>query len=187
MPDLLRYFVPGGTYFFTLVTARRAPLFANDLARRLLGNILRETRDQAPLATVAVVLLPNHLHTVWTLPSGDRNYPVRWQSIKAKFTAKWIEAGGQEQIVSNGYGRQRRRGVWQPRYMEHTIRDETDLENHVDYIHYNPVKHGLVRCPKDWPWSSFHRFVKSGQYELEWGALDRPTPRFRQVRVDQIE
>jgi len=132
VPSFRRYFVPGGTYFFTLVTARRRPLFRHEEARTLLGEIMREERKDAPFKTVAIVLLPDHLHAVWTLLPGDDDYPSRWQAIKAKFTSQWLASGGSEQEVTPGYRRQRRRGVWQPRFMEHTIGDEQDLHHHAD-------------------------------------------------------
>jgi len=187
MPDFRRYFVPGGTYFFTLVTAHRVAIFQNQPARALLGKVIRDQHQEAPFETVAIVLLPDHLHAIWTLPSGDDDYPNRWKAIKAKFTSQWIEAGGIEQDVSSGYRRQRRRGVWQPRFMEHTIRDEQDLHNHADYIHYNPVKHGHVGCPKDWAWSSFRRFVRTGDYPDDWGCPDQPQPDFGDVDEDLLE
>ena len=185
MPDFRRWFVSGGTYFFTLVSAKRAPIFAQDCARRLVGNMMREERASAPFATVGIVLLPDHLHAMWTLPPGDDDYPGRWQAIKAKFTSAWLALGGSEQDVAEGYERQRRRGVWQPRFIEHTIRDEQDLHNHADYIHYNPVKHGHARRPRDWPWSSFHRYVESGDYPADWGSSEPAT--IRDVDADLIE
>lgn len=187
MPHFRRYFVPGGTYFFTVVTARRAPVFRSARARTLLGAMLREQREEAPFQTVAIVLLPDHLHTIWTLPPGDDAYPNRWKAIKAKFTSAWLAAGGEEQPTSEGYRRQRRRGVWQPRFIEHTIRDERDLYNHANYIHYNPVKHGHVRCPKDWLWSSFHRYVEAGDYPENWGCPDGPVADFGDVDEDLLE
>jgi REP-associated tyrosine transposase len=99
---------------------------------------------------------------------GDCAYSERWRWIKREFTRDWLACGGTEQ--SRRVSGQRRRGVWQRRFWEHTIRDETDLENHFDYIHYNPVKHGLVQRPCDWPWSSFHRWVRAGHYQPNWGA-----------------
>ena len=186
MSDYRRYFVEGGTYFFTLVTANRAPLFHSDSARRLLGRIMREVCRESLFSTVAIVLLPDHVHAIWTLPNGDAEYSRRWQAIKARFTSEWLDGGGQEQRVPQGYGRQRRRGVWQPRFLEHTIRDETDLHRHADYIHYNPVKHGHVRCPKDWPWSSFLRYVRSGDYAENWGDANQP-PNFGSVDTDLLE
>lgn len=148
---------------------------------------MREQRERAPCQTVAIVLLADHLHAIWTLPCEDDDYPNRWKAIKAKFTSAWLEAGGGEQPISGGYRRQRRRGVWQPRFMEHTIRDEQDLHNHADYIHYNPVKHGHVRCPKHWPWSSFHRYVQAGDYPEDWGCADEPVPNFGNVVEDLLE
>jgi putative transposase len=172
VPDFRRYFVPGGTFFFTLVTAARAPLFRDDRARSLLGRVMREERERAGFTTVAVVLLPDHLHAMWTLPPDDADYSGRWQAIKAKFTSAWLASGAEEQAIPEGYDRQRRRGVWQPRFIEHTIRDEEDLCRHADYIHYNPVKHGFARRPRDWPWSSFHRYVRSGDYPEDWGSVE---------------
>jgi REP-associated tyrosine transposase len=187
MPDYRRYFVEGGTYFFTVVTADRQPIFRDELARTILGRILREQRERMPFETVAIVLLPDHLHAIWTLPPGDKDYSARWQEIKARFTSEWLTLGGNETAVSAGYQAQRRRGVWQPRFIEHTIPDEDDLYAHADYIHYNPVKHNLVRCPKDWPWSSFHRFVARGHYELDWGCSAMTAPRPRSVNEDLLE
>jgi len=187
MPEFRRYFVPGATYFFTVVTAGRAAVFQCDRARTLLGNVMREVFKQRVFETVAIVLLPDHLHTLWRLPNGDADYPNRWKTIKARFTSEWLRSGGDEVQVGEGYRRQRRRGVWQPRFMEHTIRDEEDLLNHVDYIHYNPVKHGHVGCPKDWPWSSFHRYVESGDYPKDWGCAELPPPDFGDVDADLLE
>ena len=186
MSDFRRYFVPGGTYFFTLVTARRAALFGDAHARELLGRAMRDERERHPFSTVAMVLLPNHLHVIWTIPVGDDKYSQRWQAIKAKFTTDWLALGGEEQPLTPGYRELRRRGIWQPWFIEHTIRDELDLHNHVDYIHHNPVKHGYVCCPGEWSWSSFRRYVASGDYSAEWGR--GPTaPDFRRVRADLLE
>lgn len=187
MPEFRRYFVAGGTYFFTLVTACRAPLFRCPPARRLLGDIIRQERQKALFTTVALVLMPDHLHTIWTLPIGDEDYPNRWRAIKARFTSEWLRIGGQEHEIAAGYGHQRRRGIWQPRYMEHTIRDEEHLHNHADYLHYNPVKHGYVRRPADWPWSSFHRYVSSGDYPAGWGADAERPPDFDGIDEGLIE
>jgi len=185
VPDFRRWLVPGGTYFFTIVTAGRSAVFSQDSARRLLGTMMRQVRAASPFTTVAVVLLPDHLHAIWTLPAGDHDYSARWQAIKAKFSSAWLAAGGSEERVTAGYDRQRRRGVWQPRFMEHTIRDERDLHNHADYIHYNPVKHGYARRPWDWPWSSFRRFVQEGEYPRDWGSSEPAC--FRDMDLDLIE
>jgi len=108
---------------------------------------------------------------MWTLPQGDLDYSTRWAAIKANFTRRWLTAGGLEVGVTQSQMRKRERGVWQPRFMEHTIRDEEDLGNHIDYIHWNPVKHGYVTRPIDWPWSSLHRFVRDGILPADWGCV----------------
>jgi len=170
MSEYHRYFVPGGTYFFTVVTQHRETLFCDDAARRTLGSVMRDCLLRYPVRTIAIVLLPEHLHALWALPTGDDAYSFRWRWIKREFTRAWLTAGGSEQSRTAASVRERRRGVWQRRFWEHTIRDEEDLENHFDYIHYNPVKHGLVARPGDWPWSSFHRWVERGHYGPGWGA-----------------
>ena len=170
MPNYRRAFVPGGTYFFTLVTERRAPFLCTPRARTLLRSALRDTLARWPFDLDAIVLLPDHLHTLWTLPPGDAAYPRRWAFLKKEFTKHWLAAGGWEQPRSASRVRHRRRGVLQRHYWEHTIRDEADFGRHCDYIHYNPVKHGLVACPHAWPFSSFHRLVRLGWYEADWGC-----------------
>jgi putative transposase len=170
MSDYRRYFVAGGTYFFTVVSERRAPLFSDDAARSLLGSVIRRCLLRRPVRNIAVVLLPDHLHCLWALPPGDCAYSERWRWIKREFTRRWVAYGGAEQPRTDSRLRERRRGVWQRRFWEHTIQDEDDLEAHFNYIHYNPVKHGFVTRPRDWPWSSFHRWVRSGHYQPNWGA-----------------
>jgi len=113
-----------------------------------------DVKSTDPFNINAWVLLPEHLHCIWTLPADDMNFSKRWGLIKAKFSK---ESGGLT------------RPVWQNRFWEHLIRDDRDLQMHLDYIHYNPVKHGLVESPKDWPPSTFHRYVQKGLYPLNWG------------------
>jgi putative transposase len=176
MSDYRRYFVPGGTYFFTLVTARRAPLFADGRARRLLGRLTRCCIAKYPLQVIALVLLPDHLHTLWALAPGDDRYSLRWSWIKGNFSRQWLASGGHEQTRVVSPVHEGRRSVWQRRFWEHTIRDEDDLQAHFDYIHYNPVKHGYVTRPRDWRWSTFHRWVARGHYQINWGAgISPPT------------
>ncbi|MEX0678062.1 MAG: transposase [Pirellulales bacterium] len=170
MSHYLRYFVPGGTFFFTVVTARRSPLFMDSRARRLLGDVTRRCFSKYPLTVIAVVLLPDHLHALWALPAGDARYSLRWSWIKGQFTRQWLSFGGREQPRKGSRSREGRRSVWQRRFWEHTIRNEDDLEAHFDYIHYNPVKHGYVPRPRDWRWSTFHRWVAKGHYNINWGA-----------------
>jgi putative transposase len=169
MANYRRWRVEGGTYFFTLVAHSRAPIFANQVARDILGTKFRECANRWPFETNAIVLLPDHLHLILTLPCGDANYSRRLGWIKKEFTKEWLASGGVEQAVSLARRERDDHGVWQARYWEHTIQNECDFDRHFDYIHYNPVKHGYVRSPSDWRWSSFHRWVRAGVYEVDWG------------------
>jgi putative transposase len=164
--------VPGGMFFFTLVTDQRRPLFESSAARALLGQCIRDCQARWPCSIRAIVLLPDHLHAIWSLPPGDSNYSTRWAWIKKEFTKRWLATGAVESEISEARQREGRRGVWQPRFWEHSIRDEDDYERHFDYIHYNPVKHGYVRCPYEWPHSSFHRWVKADVYPWHWACWD---------------
>jgi len=117
-----------------------------------------------------MVLLPDHLHALWALPPGDYSYSERWRWIKREFTRAWLASGHAERSLPMSRLREGRRGVWQRRFWEHAIRDESDLEAHFDYIHFNPVKHGLVSSPGNWPASTFHRWVSLGHYPPDWAA-----------------
>lgn len=173
MPNYRRARVHGGTYFFTLVTHQRRPVFESDVARSILGGCFREASQQWPMSVEAIVLLPEHLHAIWRLPPGDAGYSARWAWIKKEFTKRWLKVSKDEAAVSGSRDRERRRGIWQPRFWEHTIRDEDDFDRHFDYIHFNPVNHGLVGCPADWPHSSFHRWVRRGVYDRDWACSHR--------------
>jgi putative transposase len=175
MPNYRRWYVPGGTFFFTVVTWGRRPMLCEDLARRCLHEAFEEIRRHWPFELIAVVLQPDHLHAVWTLPTGDDKYSVRWKRIKEEFTRRYLKGGGEENSPNRSRERHGERGIWHRRFWEHTVRDEDDLKRCVDYIHWNPKKHGLVANVRDWPWSSFHRFVTLGEHTLNWGAED-PTP-----------
>nr|WP_067291307.1 transposase [Marinobacterium profundum] len=155
---------PGGTYFFTVVLADRSSMLLVDNIEHL-RQAFRQVRGEMPFRLEAAVVLPEHLHCIWTLPEGDVDYPRRWQRIKASFSRQLpkVAPGSASQVAKH------ERGIWQRRYWEHLIRDEHDFHRHLDYIHYNPVKHGLVARPCDWPYSSFHRFVKRGYYTADWG------------------
>jgi len=152
MPDYKRLYIEGGTYFFTLVTARRAPVFAEPGTRLILRTAIQKVRCRHPFEIVGMVILPDHLHALWRLPAGDSDFSIRWRLIKTHMTR---------------YAGQGKR-LWQARYGEHAIRDEHDLSHHLDYLHWNPVKHGLVERVQDWPWSSFHRYVAAGVYPVDW-------------------
>jgi len=144
----------GGYYFFTVNLAdRNADMLVEHIAA-LRAAILR-VKQTHPFSIVAMVVLPEHLHAIWRLPHGDADYPMRWSLIKSGFSRQMARV---ERIRPSRQTR-RERGIWQRRYWEHQIRDEGDLARHVDYIHYNPVKHGYVQSPHDWPYGSFRRAV----------------------------
>ncbi len=172
MPDYRRWYQPGGTYFFTVVASRRWAIFRDPKARRLLGDAFRFVTQARPFRTSAIVLLPDHLHCVWSLPRADEDYSGRWKQVKDHFTEAWIESGGREMPVTRSQRGRGHRGIWQRRFWEHVVRDEKDLERCVDYLHFNPVKHGYASRPGDWEWSSFRRFVREGHYPPDWGRVE---------------
>lgn len=168
MTNYRRADFPGGYYFFTVVTYDRRALFNEPLPRECLHAAWARTREQMPFEDVALCLLPNHLHCVWKLQEGDADFSLRWARIKAGFTHRYLEAGGMESKQGASRRRKRERGIWQRRFWEHQIRDERDLQGHVDYTHYNPVKHGLVERVEDWPWSSYHRYAAETSYPKQY-------------------
>ncbi len=170
MSDYRRWRVSGGMYFFTIVTQGRRPLFQDAAHRARLRQAIRQVRSRLPFDIFAIVLLPDHLHTVWSLPSGDANYSTRWRQIKSLFTRSYLQDGNAEAPVTEQRQARDEHGVWQRRFWEHTVREEDDLKRCVDYLHFNPVKHGLVKAVRDWPWSSFHRFVRLSEYDANWGG-----------------
>jgi putative transposase len=165
MPDYRRNRVPGGTYFFTVNLLERSNAL---LVSRVdaLRDAIRKVRAARPFHIDAWVVLPDHMHAVWTLPPEDTDYSARWKAIKIAF-AKAIPKTESLSPVRTAKGE---RGIWQRRFWEHTIRDEQDYAAHVDYIHINPVKHGLASCVADWPYSSFHRWVAQGAYSSDWAG-----------------
>jgi len=168
MPEYRRLFLPGGTYFFTLVTNFRRPILTAESARAALRTAMHSVRARHPFNVDAIVLLPDHLHCLWTLPPGDEDYSTRWRLIKSAFTMNYLAAGETETARSDSRKKQNERGVWQRRFWEHTVRDETEFERLCDYIHYNPVKHAHATCPHAWPYSTFDRFVCDRRYDVDW-------------------
>lgn len=163
-----RAFVPGGTFFFTLVTYKRRPILATPEAVNLLRNAFRYTMEHRPFTIVASVILPEHMHFIWRLPAEVSDFSTRWRLIKSTFTRHWCV----KEAISESASRVQKgeKDVWQRRFWEHVIRDELDLSRHVEYIHYNPVKHGLVNSPWDWEYSSFKKYVREGYYPADWGG-----------------
>jgi putative transposase len=166
--------VTGGTYFFTVNTFRRLPVLTEEPVRLALREAIRITRATHPFSIEAWVLLPDHLHCIWTLPEGDADFSVRWSTIK-RHVSKTCAAQFGVRELSDSRVQRRESGLWQRRFWEHLIRDDADFERHADYIHWNPVKHGLVQRACDWPYSTFHRFVQDGAYTNDWGLA----PSFR--------
>ena len=165
MPDYRRNRVPGGTYFFTVnLLERRLSLLTDHI--EALRAAVRRTRARHPFHIDAWVVLPDHMHCVWTLPPGDADYSTRWRAIKIAF-AKSLPATERLTLVRRDKGE---RGIWQRRFWEHTMRDDRDYSVHLDYVHYNPVKHGLAACVSEWRYSSFHRYVDAGIYPADWGG-----------------
>ncbi len=186
MPEYRRASSPGGKFFFTVVTARRRPILGTPHALTALRAAMRETMRQRPFSIDAIVILPDHLHCIWTLPTGDADFATRWRLIKSRFTTRFLAGGGCESERSASRVAHGERGVWQRRYWEHTIRDETSYFVLCDYIHYNPVKHGVAACPHAWPHSSFAQFVRERRYSKTWNCAcesKRRLPNFADVEA----
>lgn len=168
MATFRRATVSGRTYFFTLATFGRQPLQTHPDVASATGDAIRAVRAELPFEVVALALLPDHLHAVWTLPPDDADYPRRWALIKrriAREARRFVTLP-----LPPSMTKRHEAGVWQRRYWEHLIRDDDDLQRHVDYVHINPVKHGYVKCAADWRYSTFHRYVKRGILPPDWAA-----------------
>jgi putative transposase len=165
MPQYIRARLKGSIFFFTVVLAdRRSNLLTDEIDR--FRHSYRVIQQDYPFETIAICVLPDHLHALWAMPEDDADFSKRWSLIKSGFSRG----------LSPSYSRsaskisKREKGIWQRRYWEHAIRDEADFERHVDYIHFNPVKHGCVTRVADWPHSSFHRYVERGLLAADWGG-----------------
>ena len=165
MPRYIRAIVPGGSFFFTVALLERRRRLLTEHVDEL-RTAFRTTIAKKPFVLDAIVVLPDHLHCIWTLPSGDTDFSSRWQLLKNRF-ARAIPTG---ERLSRRRQIKGERGIWQRRFWEHVVRDERDFERHADYIHFNPVKHGLVSSASEWPYSSFHRYVERGAYPADWAA-----------------
>ena len=162
-----RAFSPGGTFFFTVVTHRRRPLLASAAAVEILRTAFRSVRQSRPFKIDAMVVMPDHLHCIWTMPPDDADFATRWRLVKTWFTKnspQFIRSA--PDLARSAKGEQ---AVWQHRYWEHRVWDDNDYARHVDYIHFNPIKHGLASCASASPYSSFDRYVAAGLYPANWG------------------
>ena len=163
-----RAYIPGGTYFFTVVTYNRKPIFSTAEAVNLLRNAFVDTNQHMPFTVMADVILPDHLHFIWSLPPDSSDYSTRWRLIKSYFTRHYCLENHISSVPSRAHKGEKE--IWQRRFWEHLIRNESDLIRHVEYIHYNPVKHGKVNSPSEWQYSSFNRYVQEGLYPFNWGS-----------------
>ena len=171
MPNYRRVWVPGGTYFFTVTLRdRNSDLLIREIA--LLRRVVATTRARYPFHIDAWVVLPEHMHCLWTMPSDAPDFALRWRMIKSNF-AKGIARGEPRTLAQRLRGQ---RGIWQRGYWEHLIRDAEDFQRHFDYVHINPVKHGWVSAVKEWPYSSFHRAVAQGIYPPNWAGDENDIP-----------
>jgi putative transposase len=169
MSNYRRANIKGASYFFTVVTERRQAILTNDDVRNALRNAILKIRESHPFHIDAWVLLPDHLHCIWTLPEGDADFSSRWRLIKREVTVSIGKKYFQENLQTERKKLKQQGTIWQNRFWEHLIKDENDFSRHMDYLHFNPVKHGLVEKVNQWPWSTFHRLVEQGVYPIDWG------------------
>jgi len=160
----------GATYFFTVVTYRRQGFLCDDDVRDALKHAIQKVRTEHPFRIDAWVLLPDHIHSIWTLPPNDANFALRWQLTKRYVSRACGSRLNHTEWMSASKTKHRESTIWQRRYWEHQIRDDNDYAKHMDYLHCNPLKHGLVSNVKDWPYSTFYRYVKAGVYDENWGV-----------------
>jgi putative transposase len=149
-----------GIFFFTVVTHKRRSFLTEPIARKCLRTAWEKVRENRPFEVVALCLLPDHIHCIWEMPRDDDDYSIRWSLIKKHFTGLYLAEGGNEDKQSAARERAGYRGVWQKKFWEHRIKNNKDLENHINYIHYNPVKHGYVSDPFLWPFSTVHKYYE---------------------------
>jgi putative transposase len=169
MPDYRRVKIQGGTYFFTIVTHQRKQLFLHAKAPDLFLESLNHVNKFHPFSSLAYCILPDHIHLLWKMPVNDAEYSTRISEIKKKFSKYFIAEYGTSNFINQSQKNRGETGIWQRRFWEHYIRDEEDLERHINYIHYNPVKHGLVDQVNEWSASSFFDYVEQGYYTYDWG------------------
>ena len=170
MPQYRRSRLPGGRFFFTVVTEQRQRLLTEDPVRLALRQAIQAVRRQRPFRIEGWVLLPDHLHAIWTLPSDDDDHATRWRLIKRRVTHQLGGACHNPAVMTERRRKKGQGSLWQHRYWEHCLRDEDDMRRHLDYLHFNPVKHGLVARVVDWQWSTFHRYLADGAYPMDWGG-----------------
>lgn len=165
-----RTHIAGATYFFTVVTYRRQAILCDPEVQTALRNAIETVRNNRPFTIDAWVLLPDHLHCIWTLPIGDADNATRWGRIKRAVSLACGSSYRRPEWLSASKRSHRESTIWQRRYWEHQIRDDRDFARHMDYVHYNPFKHGLCKHVAAWPFSTFHRYVAQGFYSSNWSG-----------------
>lgn len=171
MPEYRRARTPGATFFFTVNTHLRQPFLIDSDVRAALREGIDRVRSTMPFQIDAWVLLPDHLHCVWTLPVGDADFSTRWRVIKTIVTQRCSPRLNKREMLSERRVAKNQSSLWQQRFWEHQIRDDEDFTRHVDYIHWNPVKHGHVVQVGDWPYSSVHRYMRQGLLSANWAGV----------------
>lgn len=161
MSEYRRLYQPGGSYFFTIVTYQRMKILSLPNSVSRLQSAFDKVMKKHPFTMEAIVILPDHVHCIWRMPPWDSNYSVRWRLIKSHFS------GG----LNHSVNKRGEKEIWQRRFWEHLLRDDEDWRKHMEYIHYNPVKHGYVEHPGDWPYSSFRQAMTDGLYASDWGTV----------------
>ena len=170
MSQYIRASTKGGTYFFTVVAHNRRPIFCQPDFLQALKAGIRQVQQKHPFQIIAWVQLPDHLHCIWQMPVDDANYSMRWSQIKRLSTQACPQYHLRIDELSYSKVKRNEKGIWQRRFFEHEIKSDLDFARHMDYLHYNPVKHGLVTNVIDWSYSTFHNQLKDGAYLADWGA-----------------
>lgn len=160
----------GSTFFFTVVAHRRRPIFCDPALRASLRKAIQFVRTTRPFAIDAWIILPDHMHCIWTLPDGDSDYSKRWFAIKRFVSTGYGKRLHDPRLLTQSRQAKCESTIWQRRFWEHGVRDDDDFERHMDYIHFNPVKHRYVQQVREWPHSTFHRYVREGVYPADWGG-----------------
>lgn len=175
MSNYKRSKTPGACYFFTVVTYKKQEISTHPESRKILHTVISEVKKEYPFKINAWVLLPEHIHCIWTLPDGDADYSKRWGLIKLRFSNQTKNLFFRPELINKSKQKHRESSIWQRRFWEHEIRDQKDYNQHMDYIYYNPVKHRQVSQVIDWPYSTFHRDAQKGMYSSNWGGNPKNT------------
>jgi putative transposase len=175
MSNYRRDYSTGATWFFTIVTYQRREFLCDDKVRKALRDAIRKVQTKYPFEINAWVLLPDHFHCIWTLPEQDSNFQLRIRLLKRYVTQTCSCILHRDSLNTPSRRKRKESTIWQRRYWEHKIRTETDFKHHMDYIHYNPVKHGLSESPSEWSYSTIHRLMKQSVYPENWASKPKNT------------